>query len=531
MYRILLADDEGIMLDAMRFLIEENFPGRCELAAAKTGRSAIEQAERFRPDIALVDIQMPGINGLEAMREMRRGSLGTVFIVVSAYNRFDYAREALPLGVMEYLNKPLDRVKFVDTLRRAMQAVDEAQEKRSLDLALREKLETAGPVIENGLIFAILFRGDYPQEAGKFRELLGIGAAQGFMIVFDCGEPQGGDISAAMEAAARLQEHFGEFRSAVAQRMTCVLGPMMASMTAAYVPWAPGSGETEYQTRVRVVETVRALCHEVGDQFGVRLHAGIGTLRPMEEAAESYREALEAIRYSTVTVAHARDLPIRCEYASDYPVDTEKRLFAAVLKGSVSETLSEATSFYDWMANNYADDPMDIRLKVIEFVLYAEHLGYKSGGMTYDFRSRADYLPAVMGMEDLGALRYWFYGKLRAVCHNIRTKKEESSCGVAAEVQDYIRRHYADDLSLDDVSYRVNISPYYFSKLFKNETGMNFIDYLTEVRMEHAKRLLAETDRSVKEICRAVGYSDPNYFSRSFKKNVGVTPTEYKEGL
>ena len=79
-------------------------------------------------------------------------------------------------------------------------------------------------------------------------------------------------------------------------------------------------------------------------------------------------------------------------------------------------------------------------------------------------------------MEDLGALRYWFYGKLRAVCHNIRTKKEESSCGVAAEVQDYIRRHYADDLSLDDVSYRVNISPYYFSKLFKNETGMTY-DY------------------------------------------------------
>ena len=136
-----------------------------------------------------------------------------------------------------------------------------------------------------------------------------------------------------------------------------------------------------------------------------------------------------------------------------------------------------------------------------------------------------------MGMEDLDALRYWFYGKLRAVCHNIRTKKDESTRGVAAEVQNYIREHYADDLSLDDVSYRVNISPYYFSKLFKNETGMNFIDYLTEVRMEHAKELLSGSDRSVKEICRAVGYSDPNYFSRSFKKNVGVTPTEYKESL
>ena len=74
----------------------------------------------------------------------------------------------------------------------------------------------------------------------------------------------------------------------------------------------------------------------------------------------------------------------------------------------------------------------------------------------------------------------------------------------------------------------VNVSPYYFSKLFKAETGMNFIDYLTQLRMDKAKDLLAHTNKSMKEICREVGYSDPNYFSRSFKKNVGLTPTEYK---
>ena len=76
----------------------------------------------------------------------------------------------------------------------------------------------------------------------------------------------------------------------------------------------------------------------------------------------------------------------------------------------------------------------------------------------------------------------------------------------------------------------MNISPYYFSKLFKEETGGNFIDYVTAIRMEKAKELLSSTDKSMKEICSAVGYQDPNYFSRSFKKNVGVTPTEYKEG-
>ena len=80
------------------------------------------------------------------------------------------------------------------------------------------------------------------------------------------------------------------------------------------------------------------------------------------------------------------------------------------------------------------------------------------------------------------------------------------------------------------MSRAVDISPYYFSKVFKDETGENFIEYLTTIRIEKAKELLRGSNLSMKEICSAVGYSDPNYFSRTFKKNVGVTPTEYKEG-
>ena len=76
----------------------------------------------------------------------------------------------------------------------------------------------------------------------------------------------------------------------------------------------------------------------------------------------------------------------------------------------------------------------------------------------------------------------------------------------------------------------VDISPYYFSKLFKEDTGVNFIEYLTSVRIQEAKRLLLDGERSIKDICIEIGYQDPNYFSRIFKKHTGVTPTEFKEG-
>ena len=529
MYKILLADDEAIMLDAMQFIIRQNFADSCQIEIAKTGRSAIEAAESLRPDIAVMDIQMPGLNGLDAMREMRRANMETIFIVVSAYNRFDYAQESLPLGVMEYLNKPLDRARFTEVLHRAMQRVDEEHRRRTSDLELREKLETANPMIENGLLLAILFQRDYAENVSGFRQLLGITAPQGFLMVLEC-TPKSAEngLPDTIHAAAEADIHFAAaFREAVKAAFACMAGPMMAGMMPVYVPWEAVEGKQEYDMRVTVIERARVLAHTLRERLGIAVRIGMGSLLPMDEAADSYREALEALHYASGTVAHAKDLPIRCGYAGNYPEKTEKRLFAAIERGSTAEALEEAASFFDWMLSNHADDPMDIRLKVLEFVLDAEYICYTAGGMTYDFCSRADYLPSVMEMP-YDELRYWFFGKLRAACHHIRTGKEESSRSVTQQAQSYIHRHFADDISLDDISYAVNVSPYYFSKLFKAETGMNFIDYLTQLRMDKAKDLLAHTNKSMKEICREVGYSDPNYFSRSFKKNVGLTPTEYK---
>ena len=117
---------------------------------------------------------------------------------------------------------------------------------------------------------------------------------------------------------------------------------------------------------------------------------------------------------------------------------------------------------------------------------------------------------------------------MRAAAVNLTESRQKNSAGLIKQAQEYIRAHFAQDLSLDNVSRQVNVSPYYFTKLFKEETGQTFVEYLTSIRMEKAKTLLNTTDKSMKEICTAVGYSDPNYFSRSFKKNTGETPTEYR---
>ena len=120
MFRILVADDEGIMLESIKSIILSNFGSECQVACVKTGRAVIEQAEAFRPDIAIVDIQMPGLSGIQAIREVRRFNSSMVFIIITAYDKFSYAQEAVNLGVMEFITKPVNKKKILDVCIRAM---------------------------------------------------------------------------------------------------------------------------------------------------------------------------------------------------------------------------------------------------------------------------------------------------------------------------------------------------------------------------------------------------------------------------
>ena len=529
MYKIMLADDEGIVIDSLRFIIEKEFGRNCEIEFAKTGRSVIELAESFRPDIAIMDIQMPGINGIEAMKEIRQQNKNVIFIVMSAFDKFDYAQEAIKLGVMDYITKPMEKTRIVKVLRQAMEKVDQERSRRSNDLLVREKLETVVPVIENGLIYDVLFQEYFEEDINNYKTLLGIRQNYAYMAAVVCGDTQEGNhMTNAVGSSVRAQQHIQTIRMVLKEGFPgCIVGAMMGNKIAVLVPCDKSS--IDYNQRIQLIENSRKLVRELRKRTDCLFRIGMGSVRDMGELPLSYQEGLESLVKTTGSVAHADDLPVGCRYEENYPAKLEKKLFAAVEKGEVDTTVNLAGQFYGWMLENYPGEQMSIRLKTLEFVLYAEHCAYDQGSMTYIFTDRRDYLPAVMGTEDMQELGRWFVDKLRGACQKILHKSKEKSGGLMEQAKDYINQNYHRDISLDDVSRRVGISPYYFSKIFKEDTGEGFIEYLTRIRLEKAKDLLATTEHSMKEICSMVGYGDPNYFSRSFKKNVGLTPTEYKE--
>ncbi len=531
MYRIMLADDEGIVIDSTKFIIEKEFGDSCQIEFAKTGRRVIELAETFRPDIAIVDIHMPGINGIDAIREMKSFCTNTVFIVMSAYDKFDYAKEALKLGVLDYINKPMDKTKIITVLKKAMDQIDRDREKRSNELLIKEKLETVEPIIENGLIYDILLQEHFEEDIENYRALLGIEENYGYMMAIVSGDSQEGNhMTNAIGSSVKVSGKYQEIREGVRNFFKCKIGNVMGNKIAVLIPFTNSS--MEYNERSELIDRAREMARYLRKRTDISFRVGIGGVKPLKELGDSYKEALNSLIATTGSVAHIDDLTISCDYEDGYPKALEKPLFEAVSKGDLGETQVISERYADWMCQRATDgDLMSMRLKVLEFALYAEHLAYQNGGQTYRYSSRNNYLPEIMALESAEEIKKWFLKKVTEACRDVISKRQERSGNIIKTAKDYIDAHYDKDISLDDVSRVVNISPYYFSKIFKEECGLNFIEYLTNIRIDKAKNLLENSNLSIKEICISCGYSDPNYFSRSFKKNVGYTPTEYKERL
>ena len=133
-------------------------------------------------------------------------------------------------------------------------------------------------------------------------------------------------------------------------------------------------------------------------------------------------------------------------------------------------------------------------------------------------------------MENPESLKVWLIEHIDRAVIMLNSGTGVPSEDIIMNAKEYIDNHYNEDISLESMSCQTDISPYYFSKLFKHQIGVTFIDYLTNLRIAKAKELLRNPQLSMKEICSEVGYNNPNYFSRIFKKSTGMTPTEYKEG-
>ncbi len=527
MYRALIVDDEPIALDSIEYIIKNNITSIQIVGKSRSGRDAIEKAYNTRPDIIIMDINMPGINGLEAMRQIRRINPDVRLIVASAFDYFDYAVEAVALDVDEYLLKPVREARLVEALKKVISAIDERRERVRREMALKEKIELVVPVLETGFINSLCIFDDNAHELHNYCRLFDYQNTGGFVLVIEFGgRGEEGDHNK-ISAGIKSQKLYQSYRDILKSSCRCVVGPMMLNRLVVYV--SDGHSETGFAQKTFASRLAKNF-FDRAEALYPEIAIGLGRYYPdVEQARRSYHEALRALRMLSgveqdCPVLHVEDIiEDTAADESDYESFFEREIYAAAAAGNTSGAL---LAFEDVFARMCAELLPDLELLKNKVVLMIVSFG-KQGGSAV--KSYCSVLGQVIEAETPERLRSICARYIEETSHQIASAKQKRISALIAKADSFIERNYASEISLEDIAREVNLSPYYFSHFYKDETGVNFIDKLTSIRIEKAKAALISGDLSVKEVSAMVGYSDPNYFSKLFKKITGLTATEYKE--
>lgn len=437
MYRLLIADDEALEREGLEWIVRRMLPDTFEIVQAENGRQAIELAEERRPNIVFMDVQMPGIQGLEALKEIRRLLPDAKFVLVTAYDSFHYAQEALTLGVKEYIVKPASREQVASLLRRLADELDREKASRAEQLTLKSKVSTLQPLVENELALILMVDqvlGSSPEELADWLDFP-LEDCRCLVIAFP-GHDMASDRQPVYETIRRTAKSFGP----------CLVSSIVEHHLAVFLRKPPQAADDWKEEPLRFAQK---LSDAVQPLVKTEISVGIGSL---QSGADGLRQSY----------------------------------FEAVF----ASTCSDQVCLFDDL---------------------------KQGGRQQ--------------MPERGAEREGWQNYVLSALQRIRDIREEQTSTVIDRAKQYIRQHFAEDLSLEEAAETVHLNPFYFSKLFKQHVGETFIDYLTGLRIDRAKQLMEEQDLSLKEVSYQVGYKDPNYFSRVFKKVTGVAPSEYRSQL
>lgn len=511
-WKVLIVDDEQVEREGLQAILLNHMPD-LHIELAKNGTEAIDKAEMFAPDLVLMDIKMPGMSGLEAIEAIRERLPDTQFVLVTAYDQFEYARKALKFGVKDYLLKPSRSAEIAGTVRRVLDEIDMRRLEQQSGAHAKEALTRMLPVLESDMVAQLLYDHSHEVDSAELAEWLG-------------GRPDRESFVLLLLIESGDAETAGRFHAALREKIRENASGWVGAMSGRQVPIIlfRDAGLSYRAQASSMMHRIFALERQCAN---LSLFAGIGNPYPsLGDIRLSYQEAQIA---SADISRHARfqfyeDLPARQDLKSQFPDKGMELAFMDHIRSGQWDKVREAALDYAdrWERNGFplvhAAQRMLEMLWVISRVLGES--GIRAEVPMFSFR-----------MPDYRALRTEVLCELDKMAKAAEEHAKKLESDAVEQVKQYILRHSHEDLSLEQMSEMAGLSPFYFSKMFKEATGVNYIDFLTNCRMEKARALLGNPDMSLKRIALEVGYRDPNYFSRVFKKTSGLSPRDYRRKL
>lgn len=533
MYKLLVIDDEKIIRQGLKAIIERANIKYSEIYEASDGREGLDLIGKYQPDIVITDIRMPYLDGLELIDQVHKNGLKRpVFIIISGYDDFNYAKRAIKYGVKEYLLKPIVKEEFIQLLNNITRELDDNTKRHEAEL-VKSMQSKVGVELLKEKYFNSLVTGTYYDEKAVLQQLLQLGVgfiADRFRVLV-------------AEYHFEDQESFKAFdemdRFALKQDIDESMAGFIKGFWSFYDPSLRLIVLLDNPESFLMDAHIKKICDQItrilnrqrkaDTFFGVSSSAtGIANIQ------KSYNEALNLVLYKIIRepggIASSKEFD---EDNGKYPPNPVNFLkLTSEIELGMKKTVSNLLDEY-LQQLNAALGPI---AKLVDF--YNEFNKYMYNYFTEKgidfamvFEPGEDDFRDLDWFWSIDQLKAYLKSYLSKISDIISTYKSASpDRKIIEQVIRYLRENFDKDINLNIIANHFGKNNSYLSVLFKKETGQNFVDYLTMIRMEKAKELLAENRFKIQEIAGKVGYPNAKHFCMVFKKTIGISPTQYREG-
>ncbi|HUX21937.1 MAG TPA: response regulator [Spirochaetia bacterium] len=534
MYRLLIADDEKLERDALRYIIQKGSLAVEEIRDASNGREAVTKAVQFRPEICFLDIKMPGLSGIAAARRIKQELPGVHIVFLTAFDYFDYAQEAIKIGVDDFIIKPASDGDVIKVIQRVTTALDLERTARAHNELVEQKLDYVAASIQVELSEGLARGFVHPEKLTEFAALREFAfekilvATTSFDFTVYPMKIQGDAQKTILrKRSLRLLErilHDAGFlvvsaATSEGARLICFL-PVGAHPLASFEA-AAGRIRRELS-----IETATGLSGDLPDPTEIEegLSQARSALAKAVSCARRVSRYEEAIIMASRVTRQSSD-PAVGEAGTHFPPqEIETKLFASVLAGDRQASRAASADLFLWFSTRY-EDLAELTDSVRDFFVVLHHqLTRRLPHIGIGEDSFAEQLRNAAQAQEV---RVAAHNHLESLIDSARAAGETVPPTVL-RARKYIDSHYAEQISLESVAAHVRQSTSHLSRLFKRHTGFNLVEYINIVRIARSKRMLETEDLGVREISLQVGYTDPSYFARVFRRREGVSPSDYR---
>lgn len=490
MYKLYLLDDEPFILEGLKYIIDWEEHGFDVVGTSSNGEDGFNFIKNEDVDLIITDIMMPKMTGLELISNLKKINHNAKFIVLSAFQEFQYAKEAISMGAENYLTKPIDEDELIQTIEEV---------KKKIEKIKLEKVDTK--IFKNDLILKLICNKNNDEVLDRLK-LEGVNLNYKGLCVVIVEFAEGVNINNLISNHIDNLDY--EYCVNLQNQILIIMDKESVNKDA-----------------------LRNLKDDLSSIINEQIYISRGKyVDSIDNLNCSYQSAKDIHEYKLVYpniswIREYKEKSYNLENIDYIDFDHLKKL---LLNKDNKESLNYIESIFNKLKNDENLTVKQIKTKSIEVFLNV----YNYFNDSKIIKGLDLYLEKVINSVNLDQIQI----ELNNMIKHRQSKLEETDDSISPIILKLLRnieKNYSKDLNLKEISETYNINSIYLGQLFQKETGILFSDYLNNFRVNKAKNLLVETSLKAAEIGELVGYANKNYFYRKFKDIVGITPSEWRK--